>query len=202
MKKALILLVMLAATFTAQAQHDAGDFSIQPRLGITISNLTDFDKSKVNFAYGVEFENYFTERFSLAAGLLFTNQGAKVNPTGANTEKTTLNIYYGTLPITANFYVLPGLALKAGLQPALRVKTKFKQGNATVDFDNYLDFYYGRDVKLNKFDLSVPVGLSYEIAGITLDARYNIGLTKIVSGADKSTFNKVFVITLGYKFGN
>ena len=175
MKKALILLVMLAATFTAQAQHDAGDFSIQPRLGITISNLTDFDKSKVNFAYGVEFENYFTERFSLAAGLLFTNQGAKVNPTGANTEKTTLNIYYGTLPITANFYVLPGLALKAGLQPALRVKTKFKQGNATVD---------------------------YEIAGITLDARYNIGLTKIVSGADKSTFNKVFVITLGYKFGN
>jgi hypothetical protein len=59
-------------------------------------------------------------------------------------------------------------------------------------------------------DLSVPVGLSYEVSNFVFDARYNFGLTK----ATKSSYmifgnqfsdepnnirNSVFQFTLGYK---
>lgn len=205
MKKLLTLIAVMAFTVTAQAQHEQGDFTIQPRVGITISKFTDADKSKVNFAYGVEFEHFFADQFSWAAGLLFTNQGGKYTDIYDETNKKndlTLNIYYATIPITANFYVLPGLALKAGIQPAFRVKAKAKMGDNTYDYDRMMDLWknwFGEKTEdMNKFDLSIPVGLSYEFNRITFDARYNIVLTKLIKGED--IHNKVFVLTLGYKF--
>lgn len=205
MKKLLLLMVMMVTTIAAQAQHDEGDITIQPRVGLSYSNITDGDKWKLNIAYGVEFEYYLAEQFSLAGGVLFTNQGCKYDVySDINTvtgEGIKLNLYYGTLPITANYYILPGLALKAGIQPAFRVKANVVQGSEKLDFDKMVAAFYGNDVKMNKFDLSIPVGLSYEFKGITLDARYNFGLTKLTSDGD-NLYNKVFVVTLGYKIGS
>lgn len=214
MKKLLLLVALMAVTLSAQAQHEQGDVTIQPRVGFTISNITDGDKSKLNLAYGVDFERFFTDQFSLSLGLMFTNQGCKYDiiyyePTnlggsssnGSSSNTTKLNIYYGSLPIMANFYVLPGLALKAGVQPAFRVKAKIENGDTKLDLDNMIDMLFaGEGNKLNTFDLSIPVGLSYEIIGITADVRYNFGLTKLISNTDKGIYNRVFTVTLGYKF--
>lgn len=211
MKKLLLLVALMAVTLSAQAQHEQGDITIQPRVGFTISNITDGDKSKLNLAYGVDFERFFTDQFSLSLGLMFTNQGCKFNiyddikdasNKGLSSDATTkLNIYYGSLPIMANYYVLPGLALKAGVQPAFRVKAKIERGDTKLDFDNMIDMLFaGEGNKLNTFDLSIPVGLSYEFIGITADVRYNFGVTKMISNTDKGIYNKVFMVTLGYKF--
>ena len=206
MKKLLTLMALIAIALSAQAQHEEGDVTIQPKVGITISNITDGDKSKVNLAYGVEFERFFTDQFSASLGVVFTDQGCKYDIYSADgagnvSDEMKLDIYYGTLPIMANYYVLPGLALKAGIQPAFRVKAKIKYKGEKVDFDNYIDTMFpGEGNKLNTFDLSIPVGFSYEFKGITFDARYNIGLTKLVSNTDESIYNKVFIMTLGYKF--
>ena len=198
MKKILIMVVAaMMASVGANAQHREGDYSIQPRVGITLSTLTNSDdaKMKLNIAYGVEFEHYVTDQFSVAGGVLFTNQGTKYSD-----DNSTFNNYYGAVPLTANYYVLPGLALKAGLQPAFRVKTNMKVNGQTYDFDKVMDYLFeDKDVKMNKFDLSIPVGLSYEYNGLTLDARYNFGVTKLYSGVDDAIRNRVFTITLGYK---
>ena len=185
------------ATVSVNAQHEEGDYSIQPRVGVTFSTFTNDDEAKMkpSLTYGVEGEYYLIDKFSVAAGVLFTNQGAKYSD-----DDITINNYYCAVPITANYYVLPGLAIKAGLQPALRVKTNMKVDGKKYDMDRIVDFLFeGTDVKMNKFDLSVPVGLSYEYQGVTLDARYNIGLTNIFSGVDESMHNQVVVVTLGYK---
>lgn len=211
MKKLLLLFALMTVTLSAQAQHEQGDVTIQPRVGFTISNITDGDKSKMNLAYGVDFERFFTDQFSVSLGLMFTNQGCKFNiyddikdasNKGLSSDATTkLNIYYGSLPIMANYYVLPGLALKAGVQPAFRVKAKIERGDTKLDFDNMIDMLFaGEGNKLNTFDLSIPVGLSYEFIGITADVRYNFGVTKMISNTDKGIYNKVFMVTLGYKF--
>lgn len=207
MKKLLTLMALIAISLSAQAQHEEGDVTIQPKVGITISNITDGDKSKVNLAYGVEFERFFTDQFSASLGVMFTNQGCKYKvytdygDIGVESYPIKLDIYYGTLPIMANYYVLPGLALKAGIQPAFRVKAKIEYNGEKVDFDNYIDIMFkGEGNKLNTFDLSIPVGFSYEFKGITFDARYNIGVTKLISNTDESIYNKVFIMTLGYKF--
>ena len=207
MKKLLLLVALMAVTVSAQAQHEQGDITIQPRVGFTISNITDGDKSKLNLAYGVDFERFFTDQFSLSLGLMFTNQGCKYKvytdygDIGAESYPIKLDIYYGTLPIMANYYVLPGLALKAGIQPAFRVKARVEQDGTKIDLDRAIDAMYdGNDNKLRTFDLSIPVGFSYEFKGITFDARYNIGVTKLISNADEGIYNKVFIMTLGYKF--
>ena len=69
--------------------------------------------------------------------------------------------------------------MKAGVQPGFMV--------AKDDAEN-----------VNTFDFSVPVGISYEYMNICLDARYNIGCTKV--DKDVKGCNSVFQITLGYKF--
>ena len=206
MKKLLTLMALIAIALSAQAQHEEGDVTIQPKVGITISNITDGDKSKVNLAYGVEFERFFTDQFSASLGVVFTDQGCKyeiysADGAGNVSDDMKLDIYYGTLPIMANYYVLPGLALKAGIQPAFRVKARIELRGEKLDFDNYIDtMFQGEGNKLNTFDLSIPVGFSYEFKGITFDARYNIGVTKLISNTDESIYNKVFIMTLGYKF--
>jgi len=191
------MVAALMATVSVNAQHEEGEYSIQPRVGVTFSTFTNDDEAKMkpSLTYGVEGEYYFIDKFSVAAGILFTNQGAKYSD-----DDITINNYYCAVPITANYYVLPGLSIKAGLQPALRVKTNMKSDGKKYDMDRIIDFLFeGTDVKMNKFDLSVPVGLSYEYQGVTLDARYNIGLTNIFSGVDESMHNQVVVVTLGYK---
>lgn len=203
MRKFLTLLTMaLAISTSALAQHRAEDVTIQPRVGMTFSNLTDGDKVKPNLTYGVEFEYFMTDEFSLAGGVMFTNQGCKYDDIyNIDGTKNTysINIYYGTLPVTANYYILPGLALKAGIQPALRVKANIEENNKKVDFDRFVDYLFpGNENKMNVFDLSIPVGLSYEYSRVTLDARYNIGLTNLIT--ETSIHQKVFVVTLGYKF--
>ncbi len=201
MKKLFTMIAMFVVALSAQAQHEEGDLTIQPRVGVTISNLTDGDKWKTNLAYGVEFERFFTDEFSVAGGVFFTNQGSIYNPVEKSDEDIKLNVYYGALPFTANYYILPGLALKAGIQPAFRVKAKIQQGKTKLDLDNALDILFeGTGNKVNTFDLSIPVGFSYELHRITLDARYNIGVTKLISGSE-TVRNSVFVLTLGYKFG-
>ena len=208
MKKLLTLMALIAIALSVQAQHEEGDVTIQPKVGITISNITDGDKSKVNLAYGVEFERFFTDQFSASLGVVFTDQGCKYDIYGQDIvagsvvhDDMILNIYYGTLPIMANYYVLPGLALKAGIQPAFRVKANIEYNGEKMDFDNTIDaFFDGNDNKMNTFDLSIPVGFSYEFKGITFDARYNFGVTKLISNSDESIYNKVFIMTLGYKF--
>ena len=129
---------------------------------------------------------------------MYTNQGTKFS---SSDDK--LNNFYFAVPLTANYYVLPGFAIKAGLQPAYRVKTNMKVDGKTIDLDRTVDYlstyYQDNDIKISKFDLSIPVGLSYEFANITLDARYNFGLTKLFLNVDDNTRNRMIVVTLGYK---
>ena len=205
MKKIMLMAVaaMMATMSNAQGldnEHEQGETTVQIRVGGTLSNLSGLEdtKSKLNITYGVEFEHFLADQFSLAGGVLFTDQGTKLENQVDNMK---VNIYYAAFPITANYYILPGLAIKAGVQPAYRVKSRIEQGGTKIDYDRFVEVYFNNDkeVQMNKFDLSIPVGLSYEIKGFTLDARYNFGLTKVFSGLDDAVRNRAIIVTLGYK---
>ena len=92
------------------------------------------------------------------------------------------------IPILANFYLVKGLAVKAGIQPGFLLKAK----NNDVDVK----------AAYKKADVAVPVGVSYLFnCGLILDARYNIGLTSLA----KDTFgdnnqNRLFQLSAGWRF--
>lgn len=193
MKKLMMIAIMMIAAVSAKAQNEVGQVSIKPMAGINLATMTKTTDSKmrVGLAAGLEFEYGVAENFGLSAGVLYSMQGVKGKEAWLGEKADiTYKFDYINIPVLANFYIVPGLAIKAGIQPGFNVKKKVAVEVAGVKDDATVD-----DVK--GFALSVPVGLSYEFANVVLDARYNWGLTKAIKDADSK--HSYFTITLGYR---
>ena len=198
----MILMAILTMAVVAKAQHEEGDFMVQPKVGLNIATLSDADKSITDLHFGIEAEYMVADKFSLGLGAILSNQGAKYDywdEYGQN--KYTVDLDYVHVPILASYYVLPGLAVKAGVQPGFKMRAKAKFDDRTIDLDELYKLgsnMLGEDIKVSKFDLSIPVGISYEYKNIVLDARYNWGLIKVMNVGD-AFYNRCFMLSLGYK---
>ena len=207
MRKLMVLVAMLMMTVIASAQHEEGDLMVQPKVGLNIATLSDADKAITDLHFGIEAEYMVAENFSLGLGAILSNQGAKydyyeLNANGEDSRnKYTVDLDYVHVPILASYYVLPGLAVKAGVQPGFKMRAKAKIDDRTIDLDELYkmgSLLAGEDIKVSKFDLSIPVGVSYEYKNIVLDARYNWGLVKVMNVGD-AFYNRCFMLSLGYK---
>ena len=189
MKKLFFIAAMMVATLSANAQNEVGQWSIKPMAGVNLATITKADgaKMRVGLAAGAEFAVGAAENFEISFGALYSMQGAKYKE---GDFKSTEKLDYINIPILANYYVAPGLAIKAGVQPGFNVKKKYKDEEGGKTYEGDMDGTKG-------FALSVPVGLSYEIGGIVIDARYNWGLTKVWKDEDYK--HSYFTFTLGYK---
>ena len=199
MKKFFLAISMTVIAICAYAQNEVGSVTIQPKVGFNIADITDANENNPRFGLvaGAEFEYQVSERLGLAVGLVYSAQGDKETKYDnyGNKVKLSEQLDYINFPIMANLYIVKGLAVKLGIQPGLNLKAdyEFKSGGVSVS-GSFSDL----GIDIESFDFSVPVGLSYEYKKFVLDARYNIGLTKIVDG--DSSKNSVFQFTLGYKF--
>ena len=200
MKTWILTIVALLTSVVAVAQRREGTCTVQPKVGLNVSTLSNAQKTIGDACFGMEAEYMITNIFSLSAGVMVSNQGGKYDKDGL---RYTADIDYANIPIMANVYVLPGLALKAGVQPGFRLKAKMETDNGSYDVDEFYKLagmlIPGEEPKVNKFDLAIPVGISYEYENVVLDARYNWGLLK-VENIGNAYYNRVFEVTLGYKF--
>ena len=191
MKKFFVLLAFCGSVFAANAQSEVGSITLQPKVGINLASMTDYDdsKMKVGLVAGVEAAYQLSDALAVSAGLNYSMQGVK----GDGDAKTKTE--YINIPILATYYVAPGLAIKAGVQPGFLMSCKTAIGDDEVDAKDFAE----------KFDLSIPVGVSYEISDFVIDARYNFGLTNIWKDDYKKLLgdskNSVISLTVGYKFG-
>ena len=190
MKKFLAsALMLLAASTTTFAQNAVGSFSLQPKAGISIADMTDTQgtTSRIGFVGGLEGEYQASDIFSLSLGVNYSQEGFKMK----NSDNK-IKLDYINVPILANVYLTKGLAVKVGVQPGFNVGT-----SVTVDGNTMSSSKKDYD-GIKSVALSIPVGLSYEISNVVLDARYNWGVTKAFDGLDSK--NSVFQVTIGYKF--
>ena len=169
MKKLFVMAAMVLSSVGAFAQT-----TLQPKVGLNVSTIADGDW-KAGFAAGLELQTNIAPKLDFAVGALYSAQGTK-------SDHVTWTPGYINVPVTLNYYVANGLALKAGVQPGFMV--------AKDDMP---------DDAVKTFDLSIPVGLSYEYQNIVFDARYNIGTTKVSKNGGDG-YNNVIQITVGYKF--
>lgn len=171
---------MLVCGLVANAQ-----MIITPQVGVNMSTLTDLSddaKMKVGLVAGANLECPVADAFSVSAGLLYSMQGYKYDGHGSSYN---VNMDYLNIPVLAQYQVIPGLKIKAGIQPGFLMSAK-------ADGNDFKD-----DCK--SFDLSVPLGASYEISDFVIDARYNLGCTKTNKDGDKSYKNSVIMLTVGYR---
>ena len=195
MKKIMMIAALMVATLSASAQNEVGQVTLQPKVGINIASMTGDTwadkKAKVGLVAGVEAEYGISEKFGLAFGALYSMEGCKLKTTGMD-KSLSVNLDYINIPILAQFYAAKGFAIKAGIQPAFNVRHKASYDGESANLKDL-------GIETKSFNFSIPVGLSYEYQSFVLDARYNIGVTKLFKDADQGR-NSTFSITLGYKF--
>lgn len=225
----MMIAVMAVACLTASAQNEVGQFTLQPKVGMNIVNLTGANyptvgtstqnsSFMVDFALGVEAEYGLAKNFSVAAGIMYSRQGCDFGEYKVDTgyssggwDKNQRKLGYLNIPIVANFYFAKGFAIKAGIQPGFLLSANAKLDGIGNTQSEDLDI---KDA-CSTFDLSIPLGLSYETDNIVIDARYNLGLTKVNKSKEDiqklnliNLFNRdyddcknsVIQFTLGYKF--
>lgn len=188
MKKMILTAVVLLSSVATFAQRAVGTVSLKPQVGVVGATMTEFEKTKmkVGFTAGAELEYQVSDIFSLSGGVMYAQEGVKfdtggdfkIGKTKIEFKDAKTNLAYINVPVMANVYVVPGLAVKLGVQPAFAVD---KGGT-----------------KAKGFDLAIPIGLSYEFSNVFIDGRYNWGVTKVFDNIDAK--NSVFQVTLGYKF--
>jgi hypothetical protein len=94
-------------------------------------------------------------------------------------------------PFIARYQTESGFFGEAGLQPGilLSAKDKYDEGGG----DNYMDH-------MNKFDLSIPIGIGYEFKNnFGIAFRVIPGVNDITSDADETDRNLVFALRGTYK---
>ena len=189
MKKiVLILMLAIVSMGIASAQHEAKSLSLQPKIGLNLSKLTNhFDSDfKPGMVVGLETEWQSKAKFGWSVGLLYSQQGTKY---ALGEFKYTYNYNYINVPVLANFYVARNLALKTGLQFDFNVSNGY-----TIEEPGSKENRNDPDVKA--VEASIPLGVSYEFNRFVVEARYNLGLTYAVPQTRFSTFQ----FTLGYRF--
>lgn len=189
MKKiVLILMLAIVSMGIASAQHEMKSLSLQPKIGLNLSKLTNhFDSDfKPGMVVGLETEWQSKAKFGWSVGLLYSQQGTKY---ALGEFKYTYNYNYINVPVLANFYVARNLALKTGLQFGFNVSNGY-----TIEEPGSKENRNDPDVKA--VETSIPLGVSYEFNQFVVEARYNLGLTYVVPRTRFSTFQ----FTLGYRF--
>lgn len=211
MKRFFTSLALATCALIGYAQQPTGTFSVKPFVGTTITKLQPITDNKVDMKLGAvagaELEYQLLDKASIAVGVQFLTQGSRAKQTsddGSYIVRKSLSAESISIPLTFNYYVIPNLAIKAGVECNIPTRTQmiYKQNEGKFPHD--------LSIELTHFLVALPIGVSYEYNNFVLDARYSLPLTKITEGrymsldtAGEFPLNgkyHTFQITLGYKF--
>ena len=96
-------------------------------------------------------------------------------------------LWYANFPLTAKYQLENGFYGEAGLQPGILLSAKDKVNGESWDYSDWV----------NRFDLSVPVGVGYEFENhIGIGVRITPGLTNINAGEGDISRDRNFVIAV------
>lgn len=192
MKK--ILSVAVAAILmagTASAQH----VNVGVKGGFNLFNLHNDDgtkyDSKTGFNVGLLGHIHLAPQLALQPEVVYSAQGAKYTIAGAE-YKTKLG--YINVPILLQYMFDNGFRLEAGPQVGFLINAKSELNNTDTDIKD----------QLKTVDFGVVGGISYvhPASGFGVDARYNLGLSKINEAGPNKLTNRGLQLGVFYLFNH
>lgn len=197
MRKTVLSLVAAAAAIVAgTGTASAQGFSWGPKVGLNVSSMSHTDmNAKVGFTAGVFGELRTNDWFAVSAEVLYSRQGVTekwTDPDSGQKIKDRIKSHYLNVPVLANFYVTDNIALKTGVQAGFCLGAR-----EIVKMDGQKSKQGVGDI-FHTADISIPVGISYDLGPIVLDARYNFGVSHALKGGESR--NNVFQLTAGLRF--
>jgi opacity protein-like surface antigen len=201
-KKVLLAAAMIAGiSLPAAAQVQ---FAVGIKAGPNFANInTDASagenyKNRTGF-HGGAFVLIKATKIGVQPEVIFSQQGSTVEVNSQNFES---NFSYVNIPIIIKLYTVAGINLQAGPQFGF-----ITSAETPVEDQLNPGSYKVEDVKdkMNKSDITAALGVGWDLPfGLTIDARYNLGLSKIFKEAPNTqqtndAKNQVFQVSLGYK---
>ncbi|WEK34913.1 MAG: porin family protein [Candidatus Pseudobacter hemicellulosilyticus] len=189
MKKLFLLVVSVTSFVASQAQFDYG-----VKGGFNISNIggadVDDNKARILFHVGMYGEANLAEGFRIRPEIMYSAQGATFEAPGDDVK---YNLGYISIPVLAKYNFSSGFGLQTGPQFAFLTSAKRKVDG---DKDNIKD-------NLKGFDFGWVFGAAYQPSGspFGVDARFNLGLSRLDEDGDSKWFNRVFQIGVFYQLG-
>ncbi len=160
--------------------------------GNSNSALKDYKKSVLGAQVGVSFQAGITPAFSLVSEFYFTMKGGKLTANNPlTTSESTLRLYAFELPVLARFH-FSDFHINAGPSIAYNFygTRKIDDSSNDLSFTNSIDGF-------KRFEAGVQIGGGYTFhtprKRITLDLRYNYGLTNISYGHEM--YNRSFIVS-------
>lgn len=156
--------------------------------------LSDNYKGRTGF-HGGAFVLVKATKIGVQPEILFSQQGSTVTIDSKDYEA---NYSYINIPVMLKLYLAAGLNLQLGPQIGFVSLAEAPRPDLANPGQ-----YTVEDVKdeVKNYDLSAAFGAGWDLPfGLTVDARYNLGLSKINKNeADPQAKNQVFQVSLGYK---
>lgn len=180
---AAILLISVSAAAQAQAQ-----FSLGLKGGLNFANLDVSDipgtyKNRTGYHLGA-FSLIKFGKVGIQPEIIYSEQGSKVkDPNFGSLES---NFSYVNVPIILKLYTVAGINLQVGPQFGFLTSAKF--GDESIKDE------------LKGSDFSVALGAGWDLPlGLSIDARYNLGISDVSDDAASQIKNQVWQVSVGYK---
>jgi hypothetical protein len=195
MKKLIIVAMLAFVASTASAQVEV---ALGLKAGPNFASLNTDESPGVNYKsrtgfHGGAFALFKLTKIGIQPELIFSQQGTTVQ---FNDKDYKANFSYLNIPVILKIYLAAGLNLQLG--PQFGFVTKAEQEYPDINGNTTKE-----DVKdeLKGSDLSAAFGAGWDLPfGLTIDARYNLGLSKINDKSQpQDAKNQVFQFSLGYK---
>ena len=177
-------------------------------------------KYQAGFMGGVDVEYRATEQVGVSLGAYYAKQGfrwpsmqteskkdGQTVLTGTNNQHVDLN--YIQVPLMVKAYVTRQLCMMVGAQLGFLCgdgKYKGDSSDMIIDKDGKTTLNekgsFSEPWPAKKVDVAIPIGVSYEYQHVILDARYNLGLSKVDKVANMPSQSKTnaFTLSVGYRF--
>lgn len=190
--------------------------------GVTYSldNGEKFDynpKYTIGFNFGGEIEKK-KQNIGLSLGLIFTLEHIKFEDISVSSETYRIHSKNFSIlnknldvPIIVSYniwgnnvskiYLKSGILFRFLLSGTTKNTISFykRENDQWVINNNYSGKNKGEFTDgYNKIQVAIPIGISYEYKKISIDFKYNIGLTNVYKYTKENIYNRSFVLSAGY----
>jgi hypothetical protein len=198
--------VLLFFLFTASLSFGQTQFTIGIKGGLNFANfqINETKNSRLDGRTGYHagaFVLFKKDKWAIQPELILSQQGSTLTINNTDFES---NFNYVNIPVILKYYFVQsknGGGINAQLGPQLGILS-----SARADVFDSTTFILNRDQDVKhdykKSDVSLCLGAGWDSPfGLSIDLRYNLGLTRIEEqeSAKNATKNQVFQVSVGFK---
>ena len=204
MKKVFVLIAAAIVSMSAMAQVQFGG-----KVGFDMTHFWGEDAPngwQPNYQVGLMMEYRFSPKFAIAPEVVFAAQGGKETDKidvedvpGMVEAKGTFHTNYINVPLMLKFYATPAFSIDFGPQVGFNVYSKMTASGKVGGLE-VKETYDFKDMT-NTVDFGLGLGATYNLTNNAfVQARYNLGLTKVFDVEDSHEKNGNIQVAFGMKF--